>query len=66
MSNKRKLYLRFDLECEIGFMFMTERKDIEVKVGQLVQGVVKSIDKTRKLLYMSSDPDTVSKCVVCL
>ncbi|XP_028788021.1 rRNA biogenesis protein RRP5-like, partial [Neltuma alba] len=34
-----------------------------VKAGQLLQGVVRSIDKGRKVIYMSSDPDTVSKCV---
>lgn len=40
-------------------------KDIKVNTGQLIQGVVKSIDTTRKVVYLSSDPDLVSKCVVC-
>lgn len=58
--------LNFGFGSFTGFMpesHQSERKDTEVKVGQLIQGVVKSIDKTRKLLYMSSDSDMVSKCV---
>lgn len=35
-------------------------------VGQLLQGVVRSIDRSRKVIYLSSDPDAVSKCVVGL
>lgn len=37
--------------------------DVEVNVGQLIQGVVKSIDKSRKLLHLSSDPNVVSNYV---
>ncbi|KAJ6425727.1 hypothetical protein OIU84_026327, partial [Salix udensis] len=40
-----------------------ESRDSEVKTGQFLQGVVTRIDKTRKVVYLSSDPDTVSKCV---
>lgn len=36
-----------------------------MKPGLLLQGVVRSIDRTRKVVYLSSDPDTVSKCIVC-
>lgn len=36
----------------------------KVTAGQLVQGVVKSIDKVRKVVYLSSDKDMVSKSVV--
>ena len=36
----------------------------EVKIGQLIQGLVRSIDKVRKVVYLSSDPDTMSKSVV--
>ena len=39
---------------------------IKISLGHLLQGVVKSIDRTRKVVYLSSDPDTVSKYVVCL
>jgi len=37
----------------------------EVKIGKLLQGLVRSIDKVRKVVYLSSDPDTISKSVVC-
>jgi hypothetical protein len=39
--------------------------EIEVKIGQLLQGVVGRIDKLRQVVYLNCDPDTVSKCVVC-
>ncbi|KAH9602114.1 hypothetical protein KSS87_015915 [Heliosperma pusillum] len=35
----------------------------KVLVGQLVQGVVKNVDKTRKVIYLTSDTSLVSKCV---
>ncbi|XP_031396337.1 rRNA biogenesis protein RRP5 isoform X3 [Punica granatum] len=35
----------------------------EFKSGKLLQGVVKSIDKTRKVVYLNSDLDMVSKIV---
>lgn len=36
----------------------------DVQVGQLLQCVIRSIDKTRKVVYLSSDQDIVSRCVV--
>lgn len=36
----------------------------ELHVGQILQCVVRSIDKTRKVVYLSSDQDTVSSSVV--
>ncbi|KAK9723955.1 hypothetical protein RND81_05G036900 [Saponaria officinalis] len=35
----------------------------KVVAGQLVQGVVKNVDKTRKVVYLTSDTSLVSKCV---
>ncbi|XP_072077832.1 rRNA biogenesis protein RRP5 isoform X2 [Arachis hypogaea] len=35
----------------------------EVKIGQFIQGLVKSVDNVRKVVYLSSDPDTMSKSV---
>ncbi|XP_016442839.2 rRNA biogenesis protein RRP5 [Nicotiana tabacum] len=58
--------LHFGLPSFSGFMPKdNESANVEVKSrsGQLVQGVVKSIDRTRKVVYLSSDPDVVSKCV---
>lgn len=53
----------FNFSC-FHFVFFSESKDVEVRTGQFLQGVIKSIDKTRKVVNLSSDPDTVSKCVV--
>ena len=36
-----------------------------IKAGQLLQGAARSVDKGRKVIYMSYDPDMVSKYVVC-
>ncbi|OMO51868.1 hypothetical protein CCACVL1_29542 [Corchorus capsularis] len=55
--------LHFGLSSFTGFLPKDESRDIEVRAGQLVQGVVRRIDKTRKVVYFSSDSDTVSKCV---
>ncbi|KAL3341525.1 hypothetical protein AABB24_025863 [Solanum stoloniferum] len=56
--------IHFGLPSFSGFM-PKESENVEVKnrSGQLVQGVVKSIDRTHKVVYLSSDPDVVSKCV---
>ncbi|KAL5741947.1 hypothetical protein ACOSP7_028679 [Xanthoceras sorbifolium] len=58
--------LHFGLSSFMGFSpknSQAENKEIEVRPGQLLQGVVRSIDRTRKVVYLSSDTDTVSKCV---
>ncbi|KAL0346327.1 UNVERIFIED_CONTAM: rRNA biogenesis protein RRP5, partial [Sesamum radiatum] len=58
--------LHFGLPSFTGFMpkhNQSERRIIDVSLGQLLQGVVKSIDRARKLVYLSSDPDMVSRCV---
>ncbi|XP_028055127.1 rRNA biogenesis protein RRP5 isoform X13 [Camellia sinensis] len=58
--------LHFGLPSFTGFMSknsQAESREIRVNIGQLLQGVVKSVDKTRKVVYLSSDPDVVSKCV---
>lgn len=44
--------------------FSADAMEFKLITGQLVQGVVKSIDKVRKVVYLSSDRDIVSKCVV--
>ncbi|KAJ7975952.1 rRNA biogenesis protein RRP5 [Quillaja saponaria] len=58
--------LHFGLPSFMGFLpknSQAEGMAVEVHIGQLLQGVVRSVDKTRKVVYMSSDPDTLSKCV---
>lgn len=58
--------LHFGVTSFTGFMQKSGKdgsKDAKMVVGRLVQGVVKSIDKTRKVVNLSSDADEVAKCV---
>ncbi|XP_074276479.1 rRNA biogenesis protein RRP5 [Silene latifolia] len=58
--------LDFGMPSFTGFMPKQVDKDAseaKVLVGQLIQGVVKNVDKTRKVLYLTSDTSLVSKCV---
>ncbi|XP_057422928.1 rRNA biogenesis protein RRP5 [Lotus japonicus] len=59
--------LHFGLSSFTGFLpkniSNNEGHGSEVKMGQHLQVVVRSIDKNRKLVYLSSDPDTMSKSV---
>ncbi|KAK3020344.1 hypothetical protein RJ639_045328 [Escallonia herrerae] len=58
--------LHFGLPSFTGFMPRNSHsgsRDVDVNIGQLLQGVVKNVDKTRKVVYLSYDPDMVSKCV---
>lgn len=57
--------LHFGVNSFTGFM-QKNSKDNKMVVGKLVQGVVKSIDGTRKVVNLSSDADEVAKCVVCI
>ncbi|KAJ0705044.1 putative suppressor of forked, tetratricopeptide-like helical domain superfamily [Helianthus annuus] len=54
--------LHFGVTSFTGFM-QKSGKDSKMVVGKLVQGVVKSIDKIRKVVNLSSDSDEVAKCV---
>ncbi|KAI3518805.1 hypothetical protein L1887_07619 [Cichorium endivia] len=54
--------LHFGVNSFTGFM-QKNSKDNKMVVGKLVQGVVKSIDGTRKVVNLSSDADEVAKCV---
>lgn len=54
--------LHFGLPSFTGFL-PKEGWNGEVRIGQHVQGLVKSIDKVRKVVYLSSDSDTMSKSV---
>ncbi|GKV41870.1 hypothetical protein SLEP1_g49347 [Rubroshorea leprosula] len=58
--------LHFGSSSFMGFLpkkSQAEGMEAEARTGQLLQGVVGRIDKTRKVIHLSSDPDTVSKCV---
>lgn len=58
--------LHFGCPYFAGFMSKhgkSEQGSREARVGQILQGVVRSIDRARKVVHMDSDPDVVSKCV---
>ncbi|KAL8246480.1 hypothetical protein R6Q59_007696 [Mikania micrantha] len=58
--------LHFGVTSFTGFMQKNCKdgsRDAKIVVGRLVQGVVKSIDRTRKVVNLSSDADEVAKCV---
>lgn len=58
--------LHFGLPSFTGFLLKNNEAvsgEIEVKIGQLLQGVVGRTDKLRQVVYLNCDPDTVSKCV---
>ncbi|XP_040372263.1 rRNA biogenesis protein RRP5 isoform X1 [Rosa chinensis] len=64
--------LHFGLSSFTGFLpknsqaahslLLTDSK-VQVSSGQLLQAAVRRVDKTRKVVHMSSDPEMVSKCV---
>uniref|UniRef100_A0A1J3HSM0 rRNA biogenesis protein RRP5 n=1 Tax=Noccaea caerulescens TaxID=107243 RepID=A0A1J3HSM0_NOCCA len=55
--------LHFGLPSITGFIKKGNDGNQELKTGQLIQGVVTDIDKERKIVRLSSDPDSVAKCV---
>ncbi|KAK1410921.1 hypothetical protein QVD17_37463 [Tagetes erecta] len=58
--------LHFGVTSFTGFMQKSSKDgsmDANMAIGRLVQGVVKSIDRTRKVVNLSSDADEVAKCV---
>ncbi|KAJ0982713.1 hypothetical protein J5N97_010968 [Dioscorea zingiberensis] len=56
--------LHFGVSSFTGFLPRSCLDGGEATVGQLIQGVVKSIDKARAVLHLNSDPDLVSKSVI--
>ncbi|KAI3794742.1 hypothetical protein L1987_37379 [Smallanthus sonchifolius] len=58
--------LHFGVTSFTGFMQNISKdgnRNAKMVVGRLVQGIVKSIDRTRKIVNLSSDADEVAKCV---
>ncbi|KAG6700889.1 hypothetical protein I3842_08G135300 [Carya illinoinensis] len=58
--------LHFGLPSFTGFLLKNDqaaRGEFDVKIGQLLQGIVGKIDKVRQVVYLNCDSDTVSKCV---
>ncbi|KAL8150493.1 hypothetical protein V2J09_020301 [Rumex salicifolius] len=58
--------LYFGLSSFTGFMpkkSLEGSREIKMNIGQLIEGVVRRIDKDRKVVHMSWDADTTSKFV---
>lgn len=58
--------LHFGCPYFTGFMSKhskSEKGSSEVRVGQILQGVVRSVDRARKVVHIDSNPDVVSKYV---
>ncbi|AAG51058.1 rRNA biogenesis protein, putative, 3' partial; 75505-85642, partial [Arabidopsis thaliana] len=57
--------LHFGLPSITGFIEISDDGNQEsgMKTGQLIQGVVTKIDRDRKIVHLSSDPDSVAKCL---
>lgn len=56
----------FSVEYSFFVSYATENRASEVSKGQLLQGVVKFVDRNRKEVHLSSDAGLISKSVVCL
>ncbi|KAL6571985.1 hypothetical protein OROMI_012943 [Orobanche minor] len=52
--------LHFGLPSFAGFM---PKQNHSESIGQLIQGIVKSVDRSKKIVHMSSDLDVISKYV---
>ncbi|KAL7134052.1 hypothetical protein ABFS83_11G001300 [Erythranthe nasuta] len=56
--------LHFGLSAFEGFMPKHNQSEMrKIEVGQFLQGTVKSVERARKVVHLSSDPDMVSKSV---
>ncbi|KAG2317978.1 hypothetical protein Bca4012_069048 [Brassica carinata] len=55
--------LQFGMPSITGFIKKSNEGTQELKTGQLIQGVITNIDKERKIVRLTSDPDSVAKCV---
>ncbi|XP_004303371.1 PREDICTED: protein RRP5 homolog [Fragaria vesca subsp. vesca] len=58
--------LHFGLSSFTGFLPKNSQagnKEVQVSSGQLLQAAVRRVDKIRKVVHMSSDPEIMSMCV---
>lgn len=58
--------LHFGLSSFTGFLpknSQADSKEIQLSIGQLLQAAVRRVDKIRKVVHLSSDPEIVSKCL---
>nr|BAC79783.2 putative pre-rRNA processing protein RRP5 [Oryza sativa Japonica Group]BAD31015.1 putative pre-rRNA processing protein RRP5 [Oryza sativa Japonica Group] len=56
--------LHFGVSSFSGFMPKADRESAKIESGQLIQCVVKAIDKAREIVHLSSDEDLLSKSII--
>lgn len=56
--------LHFGVSTFSGFMPKAEKENVKIESGQLIQCVVKAINKTRAIIHLSSDEDLLSKSII--
>ncbi|EMS48920.1 rRNA biogenesis protein rrp5 [Triticum urartu] len=56
--------LYFGVSTFSGFMPKAGKETEKIESGQLIQCVVKGIDKTRSIIHLSSDEDLISKSII--
>ncbi|VAH01605.1 unnamed protein product [Triticum turgidum subsp. durum] len=56
--------LYFGVSAFSGFMPKAGKETVKIESGQLIQCVVKGIDKTRSIIHLSSDEDLISKSII--
>ncbi|ONM52228.1 Ribosomal protein S1-like1 [Zea mays] len=56
--------LHFGVSSFSGFMQKDDKEDVKTERRQLMQCVVKAIDKTRAIVHLSSDEDLLSKSTI--
>ncbi|CAN6171331.1 unnamed protein product [Urochloa humidicola] len=56
--------LHFGVPSFSGFMQKADKENVKIEHRQLIQCVVKAIDKTRAIVHLSSDEDLLSKSII--
>ncbi|XP_062219315.1 rRNA biogenesis protein RRP5 isoform X2 [Phragmites australis] len=56
--------LHFGVSSFSGFMQKTDKENVKIESRQLIQCMVKAIDKTRAIVHLSSDKDLLSKSII--
>ncbi|KAL6845670.1 hypothetical protein ACP4OV_024493 [Aristida adscensionis] len=56
--------LHFGVSSFSGFMQKADKENVKIESRQLINCVVKAIDKTRSIVHLSSDEDLLSKSII--
>lgn len=56
--------LHFGVSSFSGFMQKADKENVKIQGRQLIQCVVKAVDKTRAIVHLSSDEDLLTKSII--